>query len=210
MKYRTVKLGDVITIQNGYGFKSTDFIDEGVPVLKIKNIKPNKILLDELSYISEELANEKSQAVIQKNDILITMTGNRIDGSPDSWVGKVALFNKKGKYMLNQRISAIRVNEELADTRYIAYILSSWDSQLYFIKRANSSGGQANISPDIVNNLEIKLPSLEDQKKIAKILEPFDSKIENMNEQLNTLSKMRINIFNQLIDDNVELDKINI
>ena len=59
MEYKTIKLGEIIDIQNGYGFKSSDFKDSGVPVLKIKNIKPNKILLDDLSYISEELSNEK-------------------------------------------------------------------------------------------------------------------------------------------------------
>lgn len=199
MEYKTIKLGEIIDIQNGYGFKSSDFKDSGVPVLKIKNIKPNKILLDDLSYISEELSNEKKQAIIQKNDILITMTGNRIDGSPDSWVGKVALFNKKGKYMLNQRISSIRVNEEVADTRFIAYLLSSWRSQVYFIKRANSSGGQANISPDIVKNLVIKLPPLQEQKRISNLLSPLDEKIENMNEQINTLSSIRNNLFEQLM-----------
>ena len=199
MEYKTIKLGEIIDIQNGYGFKSSDFKDSGVPVLKIKNIKPNKILLDDLSYISEELSNEKKQSIIQKNDILITMTGNRIDGSPDSWVGKVALFNKKGKYMLNQRISSIRVNEEVADTRFIAYLLSSWRSQVYFIKRANSSGGQANISPDIVKNLVIKLPPLQEQKRISNLLSPLDEKIENMNEQINTLSSIRNNLFEQLM-----------
>lgn len=199
MEYNTIKLGEIVEIQNGYGFKSADFKENGVPVLKIKNIKPNKILLDDLSYISEELSNEKKQAIIRKNDILITMTGNRIDGSPDSWVGKVALFNKKGKYMLNQRISAIRVNEEIADTRYIAYILSSWESQIYFIKRANSSGGQANISPDIVKNLIIKLPPLEEQRRIANLLSPLDEKIENMNEQINTLANIRNNLVEQLM-----------
>lgn len=204
MKFSKVRLGDIITLNNGYGFKSSDFLKFGVPVLKIKNIKPNRIILDDLSYISEDLADKKQQAIIRKNDILITMTGNRIDGSPDSWVGKVALFNKDGKYALNQRISAIRVDDKIAIPRYIAYVLSTWDSQVYFIKRANSSGGQANISPDIINNMEIMLPSLQDQINIAKLLSPFDDKIENINNQVTVLREMRDNIFSQIMDGNLE------
>ena len=54
MEFKKIELGKIIDIRNGYAFKSKDFTEKGVPVLKIKNVKPNKILLKELSYISED------------------------------------------------------------------------------------------------------------------------------------------------------------
>lgn len=177
--WTTVRLGDMCEIKNGYAFKSKDFASSGVPVIKIKNVKPNQIIESDFSYIPETIAEEKSKWLIRKGDILLTMTGNRADGSPESWVGKAALFTLEGKYLLNQRVAAITSNHKELDTEYLGYYLSSWESQLYFIKRSNSSGGQANISPDIVRNYIIALPPLEEQLKIVGILKTIDTRIKN-------------------------------
>ena len=192
-EWKEYKLGELIELKNGVAFKSSEFIDAGIPVIKIKNVKPNTILFDDLSYVAEESSLNKRCFWIRPSDILITMTGNRKDGGADSWVGKVALFKKEGKYLLNQRVSAIRVKDDKAiDYIYLAYLLSSWDSQLYFVNHSNSSGGQANISPSVVNDYEIVIPSLQTQQKIANILSSLDDKIEvnrRINEQLEELAQ---------------------
>ena len=182
MKYKALK--DICEIVNGYAFKSRDFTDAGIPVIKIKNVKPNKIILDGLTYVPKEIAEKRSDYLIKVNDILLTMTGNRADGSPDSWVGKSAIFKDGGRYLLNQRVAIIRPKSDEVDVEYLSYYLSSWVTQLYFIKRANSSGGQANISPTIVGEYEIPIPELGTQKKIAGILSALDEKIR-INDKIN-------------------------
>lgn len=173
-------LGNLCSIKNGYAFKSKDFVDSGVPVIKIKNVKPNLIITDGVSYVSEETANLRKKWLINKGEILLTMTGNRADGTAESWVGKAAIFNETGPYLLNQRVAALRTKDEsIIDTNYLGYYLSSWETQLYLIKRANSSGGQANISPEIVLNMPIRYPSLDVQKKIVSLLSVIDKKIKN-------------------------------
>lgn len=187
-EWKEYNLGDLVELKNGVAFKSSEFIESGIPVIKIKNVKPNKILLDDLSYVSEHSSQNKKCFDILPSDILITMTGNRKDGGPDSWVGKVALFGKSGRYLLNQRVSAIRVKrKDLVEYQYLAYLLSCWDAQLYFVNHSNSSGGQANISPDVVYGYNVTLPSLSEQTRIAAILSSLDDKIEanlKINENL--------------------------
>lgn len=184
-EWKEYRLGDLIELNNGFAFKSKDFIQNGIPVIKIKNVKPNRILLEDLSFVSVETAQHKKCVKILPTDILITMTGNRKDGGSDSWVGKVALFKKEGKYLLNQRVSAIKVKRhDIINYKYLAYLLSSWESQLYFINNSNSSGGQANISPEIVNNYIIYIPSLYIQNSISNILSSLDDKIE-LNRRIN-------------------------
>ena len=188
-EWKQYKLGQLIELKNGIAFKSSEFVERGVPVIKIKNVKPNRILLDDISYVSQKSSLNKKCFDLLPSDILITMTGNRKEGGADSWVGKVTLFRLSGRYLLNQRVSAIRVKDpSLVDHIYLSYLLSGWDAQLYFINHSNSSGGQANISPDVVNNYIISLPSLSVQHHIASILKSFDSKIE----------------CNRLINDNLE------
>lgn len=184
-EWKEYSLGELVELKNGIAFKSSEFVLSGIPVIKIKNVKPNRILLDDLSYITEESAQNKKCFDLLPSDILITMTGNRKDGGADSWVGKVALFNQNGRYMLNQRVSAIRVKrKDIVDYHCLAYLLSCWDAQLYFVNHSNSSGGQANISPDVVYSYNITLPPLSTQKQIASILSSLDDKIE-VNRRIN-------------------------
>ena len=196
-EWRTVELGEVINFKNGYAFKSADFIESGIPVIKIKNVKPNRVNLDDLSYVSESVAEGKERYLIEPSDILISMSGNRIDGSPDSWVGKVSKFRLKGAYLLNQRVSIIQARDGVSDPDFLAYSLSAWDTQQYLVNHANSSGGQANISPDIVKAMEIVLPSLPEQKAIATVLSSFDDKIDLLSRQKKTLEAMAETLFRQ-------------
>lgn len=182
--WKMVPLGNVCEIKNGYAFKSKDFSPYGIPVIKIKNVKPNQIITNDFSYVPEAIANAKSKWLISKDEILLTMTGNRADGSPESWVGKAARFTLDGKHLLNQRVSAIKSSSDELDTEYLGYYLSSWESQLYFIKHSNSSGGQANISPTIVKEYNILLPPIDKQKQIVSILRSLDDKIE-LNNKIN-------------------------
>lgn len=206
--WTTVRLGDMCEIKNGYAFKSKDFASSGVPVIKIKNVKPNQIIESDFSYIPETIAEEKSKWLIRKGDILLTMTGNRADGSPESWVGKAALFTLEGKYLLNQRVAAITSNHKELDTEYLGYYLSSWESQLYFIKRSNSSGGQANISPDIVRNYIIALPPLEEQLKIVGILKTIDTRIKNNCDINDNLQQQAKSLYEEMFLNNPDADMV--
>jgi type I restriction enzyme S subunit len=188
--WKEIKLGQIAEISNGYGFKGTDFIEKGIPVIKIKNVKPRRLVLDDLSYVSEDVAKGKEKFIIKKNDILITMSGNRSDGSPDSWVGKVCQFNRDDKYLLNQRVSIINVDKTQANPKYITHLLSSWDYQTLLISLSNSSGGQANISPDIVKSLDILLPSMDEQNYISEVLESIDDKLDLIQYQSKVLEKL--------------------
>lgn len=202
--WTTVRLGDMCEIKNGYAFKSKDFASSGVPVIKIKNVKPNQIIESDFSYIPENIAEKRKKWLIHQGDILLTMTGNRADGSPESWVGKAALFTLEGKYLLNQRVAAITSNHKELDTEYLGYYLSSWESQLYFIKRANSSGGQANISPNIVRDYIIALPPLEEQVKIVEILKTIDARIKNNCDINDNLQQQAQAIYASMFVDNAD------
>ena len=47
MRFKYIELGEVAEVMNGYAFKSSEFSEEGIPVVKIKNIVPPNINLEE-------------------------------------------------------------------------------------------------------------------------------------------------------------------
>ena len=74
---------------SGYAFKSSDYLNVGIPLIKIGNIQNRVVnIINDGDYISEAIVNEKTQKFLLKNnDILIAMTGQGSVGR----VGKLKL-----------------------------------------------------------------------------------------------------------------------
>jgi type I restriction enzyme S subunit len=199
-------LGDFINIVNGYAFKGKDFIEEGVPVLKIKNVKAGKILLHKLSYVSRDNIKKALRVKINFRDILITMTGNRMAGSVDTWVGKVAMFLNKDEYYLNQRVSKLEFSEDYEFLRnYFSIMLSSDKFQFYFINNSTSSGGQANISPDLIKSTDVIIPPKSKLLEFDKVIKGFFNQIFENQEQVQSLTELRDTLLPKLISCEVRL-----
>jgi type I restriction enzyme, S subunit len=189
-------VGELFELDPGYAFKSSDFIDAGIPVIKIKNIKAGYFSEHEFSYVDPRFLTTRSDTLARPGDLLISMSGNRHDGSPDTWVGKIAPFRKTESYFINQRVGALRLKPGAeVDLRYAGFLLSSPPFQEFFISIATSSGGQANLSPQQILSAPISYPSIDVQISIGELLGALSDKIE-LNRRLNaTLMKMAQAIF---------------
>lgn len=195
-EWRSHKLGDLFELINGFAFKGSDFKSLGIPVIKIKNVKSNSLLLDDLAYVDSAVADKRPDKELKRGDILITMSGNRMDGSRDTWVGKVAYFDIPGRYMLNQRVGVLRPKNGVdIDRKFCSYSLSSDAFQDFFIAVATSSGGQANLSPSQILNECISLPPLSDQAETAALLTSLDDRITLLRETNTTLEAIAQALF---------------
>lgn len=187
------KIGDLFDLVSGYAFKSSEFIESGVPVIKIKNVKAGQMVYDNLSFVSERFRTSRPDKIIKDGDLLITMSGNRLNGTKETWVGKVAQFRNSGTYFLNQRVGILRPKPGVEiERRYFNYALSSDFYQNEFIAIATSSGGQANLSPSQILGAPLSVLPLPEQKTIARILGTLDDKIElnrRMNETLEAMAR---------------------
>lgn len=192
-EWTNTTVGNVFDLTCGYAFKSSDFIDSGVPVIKIKNVKAGEFSEHDFSYVSEDFLKSRRDKLACFGDLLISMSGNRHDGSPETWVGKVAQFRKRDYYFINQRVGALRPKSSSeVDARFASYSLSSIEYQELFIAIATSSGGQANLSPGQILGAPFCFPPLKEQHAIAHILGTLDDKIElnrKMNETLEAMAR---------------------
>ena len=200
-EWHRVSIKDVFELIPGFAFKSKDFSENGIPVIKIKNVKALRLLDRDFSYIDPKYLETKSRFTTKKGDLLISMTGNRIEGSMSSWVGKVCRINSDKKYLINQRVGILRLSNESYSDKFFLYLLGSEEIQKKLISIATSSGGQANISPDQIKSLEFSIPCFEEQNAIAHILSTLDDKIEVNNQINKTLENMAQAIFKQWFVD---------
>jgi type I restriction enzyme S subunit len=185
MTYSSCKLGDVADVISGYAFKSTDFKDKGIGVIKIKNITPPFISENEMQFVDENMIIGLQKYIVEYNDILISMTGSNVNQFASA-VGKVARQrNENGKYLLNQRAGKILIKDKNFYNHDLLFnVLSSFEVRWKLASSAGGSANQANISPNHILDLDIPCPPIEIQNKIAYITNLIDVKIE-INSKLN-------------------------
>jgi type I restriction enzyme S subunit len=168
-EWNTCKLSDVVGLISGFAYKSGDWQDSGVPVLKITNVRNGRVALEGCSYISKELADESEKFQVKKGDLLITLTGE---------IGATGFYSEDFEARLNQRVGKlISKNKGDVDLKFVAYFLES--PQAREIMWATAKGiAQANISPKEVLSLDFPLPPIEEQHKILEHLEDHLSRLE--------------------------------
>lgn len=196
--WKECKLGDIADVLSGYAFKSKDFVDKGIPVIKIKNIIPPIIDITDVEYVNEELYDEKQRYALEYNDVLISMTGSNVNqiASAVGKIGRVRLKNTK--MLLNQRVGKLYITDkDQCDYNYLYYYLIQEEVRYNLAASAGGSANQANISPNQIKDINIKLPSIKEQKAIAHILSNLDEKIETNNQINKKLEEMAKAIFKQ-------------
>lgn len=186
-----VELGEVASVRSGFAFRSEDMGDWGAPIIKIKNIVPPIVDIQDIQRVPREIVENDPRIqhfTLHKGDILIAMTG--------ATVGKVGRMPKTNEtYYLNQRVGKVFLTApDKADYDFIYYALSQ-DIHVRQMFGIADGSAQANISGNQIESLEIPLPSLLEQRAIAAILGVLDDKIE-LNRQMNkTLEAMAQALF---------------
>jgi len=177
----TGRLGDVCRVVPGYAFKSSDWRTAGIPVVKIKNITgSNSVDLATTDCVPESLLTPKLQKfVINDGDILVAMTG--------ATAGKVGRVRTSRQLLLNQRVAKIAPVE--ADPDFIWAVVSSQEYQEKFFYLADGAA-QPNMSGGQIEGVEIPLPPLPVQQRIAGILSAYDELIENSQRRIKILESM--------------------
>lgn len=201
---KTILLGDVAEIIKGISYRSVDYSnsENGIAFVNLKSVaRGGGYNADGIKYYAGQI---KPSRCVEPGDILIAntdLTQNReIIGSPMIMpnIGRSACFSLD--------LSKIMVTDtEVVDPRYLFYYLKSPIAREYMLAHSNGSTVM-HLSVKAVPNMEINLPPLDQQKKIANIFGSLDEKIE-LNRRMNeTLEQLGQALFRHYFIDNSEVD----
>lgn len=180
MKWQSILLREVCSVTPGFAFKSSEFSDSGIPVVKISNIRDDyKVDLSDVQCWPQELFSDKlAKFILKDKDILIAMTG--------ATAGKMGRVRTEQPLLLNQRVAkieAVRINPD-----FLWFALSSEKYRERFFLLAGGAA-QPNMSGGQIETVEITFPPLSIQEKIADILSTYDDLIENNNRRMALLEE---------------------
>jgi type I restriction enzyme S subunit len=167
-KYR--KLSEVVEFVSGFAFKSSDWLDTGIPVVKIMNVKNRVVNLKGCSYISPKNADISKSFLVKKGDLLFNMTG--------ATLGAFGFYNLEMEARLNQRVGKfVPIDSNVLNLNFLAYFLEL-DTTQRAINDLAKGAAQPNISASEVTSLDIPLPPIDEQHKIVELLEDHLSRLD--------------------------------
>ena len=179
--FPVVELREVAQLQGGFAFKSKDWADSGIPVVKIANVLDGRIDLLGCSFVPRRIAEQASRWTLGSGDILVGMTG---------YVGTVGRVRQHDlPALLNQRVGRFVPDRSRIEPDFLFFSVRNPAIRTQWGALANGSA-QANISGKQICSVRIPLPALAEQRRIAAILGALDDKIE-LNRKMNqTLEEM--------------------
>lgn len=159
------RIGDVAKLQSGYAFKSDEFKTSGVRLLRNANILPGRVYWDDAVFLSEADAARYPGYVLIDDDVLISLDRPIISSGI-----KVARVRQSDlPALLVQRVGRFLINPAELDADYL-YAYLQTDRFISAISGHEQSVGVPHISPSQVETVEIPLPELAVQKRLAKRL----------------------------------------
>jgi type I restriction enzyme, S subunit len=140
-----VPISEFAAVIGGYAFKSEDFIEEGIPVIKIKNFGSKKLSFEETDYLPRSFLGIPDKFKIKFGDVLISMTGSQIT-QPNSAVGRVARSYLREISLLNQRVGKMQINPKKCDLGFLYHYMSFDVFRDQIGLRSRGAANQANVT----------------------------------------------------------------
>ena len=174
MTYKTYLMEDALESLIDYRGKTPQKADEGIMTLSAKSVRDGYIDYSQCYCISkEEYDRFMVRGFPQVGDVLLTT---------EAPLGVVARLDRSD-VAIAQRLLTIRGKSEILDTGYLFYYLRSPIGQAKLLERQTGTT-VTGIKQAEFRKIEITIPEIEYQRKVASLLQSIDEKIK-VNKQIN-------------------------
>lgn len=196
MSWKKTTIGEHCTVTSSKRFHLSDRSNSGIPFYCSKEIiqKVNNEEIDNCDYISEEFyeAVAKKYGVPQENDLLVTTRGT---------IGVPYLYKKSDKfYFADGNLTWMKDFHDTLFPKYLYYWFLSYEGQSKINAIAKGTAQKA-VPIAGIKTLELKLPPIEIQRRIADVLSAYDDFIENNQKQIKLLEEAAQRLYKEWFVD---------
>lgn len=188
------KIGSGSTPRGG----KENYIEKGISLIRSLNVHNNKFRYKDLAFITDKQAFDLRNVIVQKNDILLNITGASVARS-------CMVPNDVLPARVNQHVAIIRPNENVVNPFYLNRVLTNTNFQNYLIITSKSKGATREaITKEDIELFNIPVPPINMQKQFASNV----GKVEKLKEYFQNSSTELENLYNSLSQKafNGELD----
>ena len=195
-EWKKVKLKEVsLTIQPGpFGTQlhNSDYTNYGIPVIMPRDMIDGRVLHERLEYVSEETANRISRHKVYAGDIIVARKGD---------VRKcIFIRESENGWITGSDCIKMQLNNTLCNSLYIYYQLRSPYIGAW-LQKVSKGATMPSLNTSLLGDIEIGLPPLPTQHRIATILSRYDSLIENYQKQIKLLEEAAQRLYKEWFVD---------
>ena len=192
MNWENITFGSICNLVNGKAFKPSDWSTSGVPIIRIQNLNGDD---KPFNYWSGSFEN---QVLVKAGDLLLAWSG-----TPGTSFGAHIWYGPDS--VLNQHIFRCDIDRKRVTPEWVKFAVNVQLNQL--IQLSHGGVGLKHVTRKVVEELKIPLPSLEEQKRIADILDRAEALRAKRRASLAQLDEFIQSIFIELFGDPVENPK---
>lgn len=187
-------IADIQTGPFGSQLHKEDYVETGTPIVTVEHLGNRVFTEQNLPRVSDSDKARLIKYTLSTGDIVFSRVGSvdrcsYVDKSHDGW-------------MFSGRCLRVRPTE-LVDSLYLYYYFCLEETK-QFVRNIAVGATMPSINTKLLGEVEIALPDLNNQKRIAAVLSSLDDKIEN-NQKLNdNLEQQAQSYFQELFVDNAD------
>jgi type I restriction enzyme S subunit len=175
---------------NGGAWNQTEYSDEGVPVVRVTDIKNETVDLSDCKFLPESSRGKYVRHILRTGDLVICTVGSH-PTQPGSVVGRAAVMpDCANGALLNQNAVCIRSSSPEVDQGWLGYLGRSKPFHDYIISCARGSANQVRMAIGLLKEMPVEVPPLPVQRRITGILSAYDELMENCQQRIQILESM--------------------
>ena len=183
----------------GSNLKVECFVPSGFPIIDGANLKGYKVTDNITKFVTEEKARSLSRSIAHRGDVIVTISGT---------IGQIAYIPEDSlydEYLCSQRQFRVSFDSSMVYVPYLVFYFHTFEGQNKILSFANQTGVPA-LSQPLKNFKKIRLclPSLQEQRRNASIVETINDKIENNIKINDNLEQQAQSYFQELFVDNAD------
>jgi type I restriction enzyme S subunit len=173
----------------GTQLKASEYTEEGTPVINVRNIGMGSIKPDKLEFISDKTRDRLSSHLLQSEDIVF--------GRKGAVERHVFIRQEQNGWFQGSDCLRLRFNSPKVEPHFASYYFLTEDHQSWMMNQCSHGATMASLNQEILERIEIPLPPLPEQKRIAGILSAYDELIENSQRRIKVLETMARNLYRE-------------
>lgn len=195
--FRTILLGNLIKEKNAHSqtgpfgtqLKASEYTEEGIPVINVRNIGMGDLRKENLEYLNDKKAEELKSHRLINEDIVFGRKGaverhSFITKEEEGWI--------QGSDCIRLRFLTNEIN-----AKFISYFFRTQRHQQWMINLGSFGATMGSLNQEIISKIKIPDFSIEKQNTIASILSNYDDLIENNNQRIQLLEDMAEEIYKE-------------
>lgn len=168
------------------------YCEEGISLIRSQNVLDFAFSADGLAFINDLQAEKLKNVIVEEGDVLLNITGDS--------VARACMVDKK--YLparVNQHVCIVRADPQKAVPSFLLYFLQL--NKEYLLQLAAGGATRNALTKEMINNLELELPSIEDQQKISAILDDIQARMDCNNAINENLAVLLQTVYQERFGD---------